>query len=60
MLYLFALIGMITVVAVLWAAFGPRRDGEPQARPRQVGPDDDPEFLRRLNEQRRDDGPPQK
>lgn len=51
MLYLFALIGMVTVVAVLWAAFGPRR-GEPERGPRQVGPDDDPDFLRRLNERR--------
>lgn len=49
-LYLLALIGLVTVVAVLWTAAGPRR--EPEPRPRVLAPDDDPEFLRRLNKRR--------
>ena len=57
MLYLFALIGMVAVVAAVWVALRP----QPTVvkRPRVLPPDDDPEFLRRLNErrnERRDDG----
>jgi hypothetical protein len=52
-LYLFALIGMAVVVAAVWFALRP----QPSTRParRVLPPDDDPEFLRRLNE-RRDEG----
>jgi hypothetical protein len=56
-LYLFALIGMAAVVAAVWVAL--RSQPTAVKRPRVLPPDDDPEFLRRLNEQRReprDDG----
>jgi hypothetical protein len=49
-LYLLALIGLVTVVAVLWVAVGPRR--QPDERPRVLAPDDDPEFLRGLGKRR--------
>jgi hypothetical protein len=49
-LYVLALIGLITVIAVLWATVGPRH--VPDRRPRGLAPDDDPEFLRRLGERR--------
>ncbi|UYP18131.1 hypothetical protein OED52_15895 [Rhodococcus sp. Z13] len=41
MLYLLALIGAVTLAVLLWKAYGPA------SRPptRVVGPDDDPEFL---------------
>jgi hypothetical protein len=51
MLYLLALLGAITMIAVLWVAVGPRR--APASPPRRtLAPDDDPEFLRRLGERR--------
>lgn len=53
MIYLLALIGAVTVAAVLWTMVGPKRPTGP--RPRTIAPDDDPDFLRRLNERRDDD-----
>lgn len=53
MLYLLALIGAVTVAAVLWAAVGNRH--RPGHAPRIIPPDDDPDFLRRLGERRDDD-----
>jgi len=47
-LYLLAAIGAITVAVLLWRAFGPQFQQRPQYRP--VAPDDDPEFLRSLDE----------
>lgn len=61
MLYLLAAIGAICVVVLLWRAFvanpthvgGRGRVSGPSRRPRQVAPDDDPEFLRSLNERKK-------
>ncbi len=42
MIYLLALIGLVTLAVLLWKAFGPdlqKPDG------RVIGPDDDPDFL---------------
>lgn len=52
MLYLLAAIGVLTVVVLLWRAFGSERVGV-SARQDPVAPDDDPEFLRKLGEQQR-------
>ena len=62
MLYLLAAIGAICVVVLLWRAFvanpttvgerGERRVNRPSRRPGPVAPDDDPEFLRSLNERK--------
>ncbi|HKR52629.1 MAG TPA: hypothetical protein VJT72_24230 [Pseudonocardiaceae bacterium] len=46
--YLMAAIGVATVTALLWKAFGSQR---PATR-RVLAPDDDPEFLQGLNRQR--------
>ena len=53
MIYVLAAIGALTVAVLLWRAFGPMRDDEPESASgrRTVAPDDDPEFLRRLGEQ---------
>lgn len=54
MIYVLAAIGALTIVVVMWKAFGPqgssaaRRSGQAP-----VAPDDDPEFLRRIAEQQR-------
>lgn len=54
MLYLLAAIGAIAVAVLLWRAFVARPAGvTPPRRPRAVAPDDDPEFLRRLDEHRK-------
>lgn len=52
MIYVLAAIGLATVVVVVWRAFGPDVESRRSARTR-VAPDDDPEFLRRLDEQQR-------
>lgn len=55
MIYLLALIGAIAVVVLLWRAFVARPTSvAPPRRPpkRSLGPDDDPDFLRRLNEKK--------
>jgi hypothetical protein len=61
MLYLLAAIGAICVVVLLWRAFvanptevSERRVSRPTTRrPAPIAPDDDPEFLRRLGEQKK-------
>ncbi|PKW12997.1 hypothetical protein [Saccharopolyspora spinosa] len=55
MIYVLAAIGALTVVVLMWKAFGPQATGVAGRRPRQapIAPDDDPEFLRRLGEQQR-------
>ena len=57
MIYVLAAIGALTVVVLLWKAFGPDTTTRTSGKP-PVAPDDDPEFLRRLGEQRNkpDDG----
>lgn len=47
MIWLFALIGVITVAVLLWRAFGPGSRPEP---PHVIAPDDDPDFLRDLDQ----------
>lgn len=54
MIYLLAAIGLATLVVLVWRAFGPDPASRQSDRT-QVPPDDDPEFLRRLDEQRHDD-----
>jgi hypothetical protein len=52
MLYLLAAIGAIAVAVLLWRAFAVRpADVRPQ-RTAPLAPDDDPDFLRRLNERK--------
>lgn len=65
MLYLFALVGAITVAVLLWRAFGANPAAVTERRPRRaapIAPDDDPDFLRRLGEQKKkprdEDGTP--
>lgn len=54
MLYILALIGLITVAVLLWRAFGPAITGSNTTQGRRpVAPDDDPEFLRRLDREAR-------
>ncbi|MFI7678638.1 hypothetical protein [Actinophytocola sp. NPDC049390] len=62
MLYLLAAIGAVCVVVLLWRAFVANPDTgserrvsrpvRPVRRPGPVAPDDDPEFLRSLNERK--------
>jgi len=72
MLFLIAFIGAAIVALVLWKAMGTVRADGPSpsqspttrpgrpGRPRVHGPDDDPDFLRQLNEKLRgrDEPPP--
>lgn len=46
MMQLLAVIGLITVVVLMWKAFGPQSAERTNVGVR--GPDDDPEFLWRL------------
>jgi hypothetical protein len=69
MLFLIAFVGAAIIALVLWKAMNSSRSvapppvGRPQypgpTRPRVTGPDDDPDFLRKLDERvkRRDDPP---
>jgi hypothetical protein len=67
MLFLIAFVGAAIIALVLWKAMNASRSGAPpvrpqapgSARPRVSGPDDDPDFLRQLDEKvkRRDDPP---
>lgn len=69
MLFLIAFVGAAIIALVLWKAMNSSRSGAlpaargPQSpgpsRPRVSGPDDDPDFLRHLDEKvkRRDDPP---
>ncbi len=54
MIYLLALIGLVAVVVLLWKAFGPTAQA-PAGKV--VGPDDDPEFLWKMNRDSRRSGP---
>lgn len=59
MIYLLALIGLVAVIVLFWKAFGPTMQA-PAGRG--IGPDDDPEFLWRMNRDARrsgTDGPEQ-
>ncbi len=47
MIYVLALVGLVTLVILFWRAFGPDTTGPGPGRA--VGPDDDPEFLRRID-----------
>jgi hypothetical protein len=68
MLFLIAFVGAAIIAFVLWKAMSAMPgDGSPEpgrpvpgpARPRVSGPDDDPDFLRQLDERvRRQDDPP--
>jgi hypothetical protein len=51
------LVLLILVIAVLvWRHTSARKSAGPRLRPRHVGPDDDPDFLRELSKRpRRDD-----
>lgn len=52
MLYLLALVGLVTLIVLMWKAFGP----DPSTRTPVSGvrgPDDDPEFLWNVNQQTR-------
>lgn len=53
MIYLLALIGVVAVTVLFWKAFGPGTRTSPT---RAVGPDDDPEFLWRINREARRGG----
>ncbi|HWE91299.1 MAG TPA: hypothetical protein VG317_17695 [Pseudonocardiaceae bacterium] len=56
LLYLLAAIGVVSIAIPVWRALASPRVGA-GARRRSVGPDDDPDFLRELDEQtKRDDG----
>ena len=68
MLFLIAFVGAAIIALVLWKAMNSSRTPVPPptrrtpphgARPRASGPDDDPDFLRQLDERvkRRDDPP---
>lgn len=69
MVFLIAFVGAAVIALVLWKAMNPsHRDAQqtpirpaagPATRPRVSGPDDDPDFLRHLDEKvkRRDDPP---
>ncbi|MGB3372945.1 MAG: hypothetical protein WBA81_20170 [Rhodococcus sp. (in: high G+C Gram-positive bacteria)] len=53
MIYLLALIGLVVVIVLFWKAFGPTVQAP--AGPVK-GPDDDPEFLWRMNRDARRSG----
>jgi hypothetical protein len=69
MLFLIAFVGAAIIALVLWKAMNSSRSDAPPVvrrpqqpgpnRPRVSGPDDDPDFLRQLDEKvkRRDDPP---
>jgi hypothetical protein len=57
MLYLLAAVGALTVAVLLWRAFGSQTAAVPTRRERgTVAPDDDPDFLRRLDERNKSAG----
>ncbi|MDT2008841.1 hypothetical protein FXW78_40375 [Rhodococcus opacus] len=51
MIYLLALIGLVTVAVLLWKAFGPNT--KPVLSKRVLGPDDDPDFLWKVDRETR-------
>jgi hypothetical protein len=50
-IYLLALIGLVTVAVLLWKAFGPNTN--PVLSKRVLGPDDDPDFLWKVDREAR-------
>lgn len=67
MLFLIAFVGAAIIALVLWKAMNTVREAPPSgerqapspARPRVSGPDDDPDFLRQLDERvKRQQDPP--
>ena len=58
LLFLVVLIAVMTVGFVVWKSMSRQHPGAParQASPRFTAPDDDPEFLRKLDERLRSDG----
>lgn len=52
MIYLLALVGLVTLAVLAWKAFGPAPQNHRHSSVR--GPDDDPEFLWRLGHPPRD------
>jgi hypothetical protein len=47
---------IVILAVVVWRHTSSRKSAGPQLRPRHLGPDDDPDFLRELNRRpRRDD-----
>jgi hypothetical protein len=57
MLYLLAAVGALTVAVLLWRAFGAQTAGVPSRRERgTIAPDDDPEFLKGLDERNKTAG----
>ncbi|WP_436492550.1 hypothetical protein [Actinokineospora sp. HUAS TT18] len=59
MIYLLAVVGALTIAVLLWRAFGPQAAEVPSRRTT-LAPDDDPDFLRKLDQKkpRPDDEPP--
>ncbi|MCX5041758.1 hypothetical protein OG921_00950 [Aldersonia sp. NBC_00410] len=55
MIYLLALIVLVTLAVLSWKAFGPQLRA-PSAPKRVVGPEDDPDFIWRMSRPRRTDG----
>jgi hypothetical protein len=51
-IYLLAAIGALTVAVLVWRAFAPQHAEFTPGR-KVIAPDDDPEFLRKLDEKRR-------
>ncbi|RRO13057.1 hypothetical protein EIL87_25755 [Saccharopolyspora rhizosphaerae] len=58
MIYALAAIGAITIAVLMWKAFGPEVAATARPRRTPVAPDDDPEFLRKLAEQQRNNERP--
>ncbi|MGW5055434.1 hypothetical protein [Actinokineospora sp. NPDC004072] len=61
MVYLLAAVGALTLAVLMWRAFGPQPTDVAQRRRTPLAPDDDPDFLRKLDENRRkrdEDSPP--
>jgi len=55
MVYIFAVIGVITVAVLLWRTLAAHQAAS-QTKQRTVAPDDDPEFLRKLSENQNNPG----
>ena len=54
MVYLLAAVGALTIAVLMWRAFGPQTaEVAPKRRTAPIAPDDDPDFLRKLDEKRK-------
>lgn len=51
MIYLLAAVGALTIAVLLWKVLASERVGVP-SQPSPIAPDDDPDFLRSLGEQK--------